>query len=98
MEAVGAAARGLLGASSNTVFPPGVSGPGEIAPNVWVVDLGSSHGPDYEFVGVRAIQWIAFAVSISILVFYAWHTWKATCGWEEVYVCAVERAWEREGR
>jgi hypothetical protein len=40
-----------------------------------------------------ACSWSAFALSIILLLFYAYHSWKATVGWEEVYVCIVERAW-----
>ncbi|EFJ51427.1 hypothetical protein VOLCADRAFT_79664 [Volvox carteri f. nagariensis] len=32
----------------------------------------------------------AFALSVIILIYYAYATWRTTCGWEEVYVCCVE--------
>ena len=49
-----------------------------------------SHGSDFEHKFAVACQWFAFVVSILILAFYAWHSWKYTCGWEEVYVCCIE--------
>nr|AHH02139.1 CnChR2 [synthetic construct] len=49
-----------------------------------------SHGSDAEHQGALAMQWMAFALCIICLVFYAYHSWKATTGWEEVYVCVVE--------
>nr|ABZ90902.1 channelrhodopsin-2 [Volvox carteri f. nagariensis]ABZ90903.1 channelrhodopsin-2 [Volvox carteri f. nagariensis] len=38
----------------------------------------------------NALQWAAFALSVIILIYYAYATWRTTCGWEEVYVCCVE--------
>lgn len=33
---------------------------------------------------------LAAGFSILLLMFYAYQTWKSTCGWEEIYVCAIE--------
>ena len=49
-----------------------------------------NHGTDFEQKFSVGCQWTAFVVSIGILAFYAWHSWKYTCGWEEVYVCIIE--------
>jgi hypothetical protein len=49
-----------------------------------------SHGTAFEHKFSVGCQWFAFVFSILILVFYAWHSWKYTCGWEEVYVCVIE--------
>lgn len=40
---------------------------------------------------MRGLQFFTAVVSFVILVFYAYEAWKATVGWEEVYVCSVER-------
>lgn len=42
-------------------------------------------------IGAVCAQWIAFATAVAGLIFYAYDTVKATTGWEEVYVCIVER-------
>nr|AHH02107.1 CoChR [synthetic construct] len=52
----------------------------------WTDSLGS----DTEQLVANILQWFAFGFSILILMFYAYQTWRATCGWEEVYVCCVE--------
>lgn len=31
---------------------------------------------------VQACLWVAFAISVLILVYYAWCTYKGHCGWE----------------
>lgn len=49
-----------------------------------------SHGTDAEHTMSLVCQWCAFAFSVILLMFYAYHTWKATCGWEEVYVVTIE--------
>jgi hypothetical protein len=49
-----------------------------------------SHGSDFEQKFSLGCQWLAFVISIAILIFYAWHSWVATTGWEEVYVCVIE--------
>nr|AHH02100.1 BsChR2 [synthetic construct] len=49
-----------------------------------------SHGTKAEKTAMIACQWFAFGSAVLILLLYAWHTWKATSGWEEVYVCCVE--------
>nr|AHH02115.1 protein 92 [synthetic construct] len=49
-----------------------------------------SRGTDSEKLGMQICQWTAFAIAIFLLGFYAFSAWKATCGWEEVYVCLVE--------
>ncbi|HFD31473.1 MAG TPA: hypothetical protein ENJ28_02000 [Gammaproteobacteria bacterium] len=38
----------------------------------------------------NVLQWLAAGFSILLLMFYAYQTWKSTCGWEEIYVCAIE--------
>ncbi|PNH09255.1 hypothetical protein TSOC_004141 [Tetrabaena socialis] len=49
-----------------------------------------SKGSHVEGLVANVLQWSAFGFSALILVFYAYQTWKATCGWEEIYVCAIE--------
>ncbi|PNH09251.1 Sensory rhodopsin-1 [Tetrabaena socialis] len=49
-----------------------------------------SRGSRLESQVAGGLQWFAFAFSLSILAYYAYHAWRATCGWEEVYVCCVE--------
>nr|AHH02125.1 HdChR [synthetic construct] len=47
-------------------------------------------GTDEEMLGANICMWMAFAACLLCLSFYAYSTWRATCGWEEVYVCLVE--------
>jgi len=49
-----------------------------------------SHGTDGARIAAVTCQWFAFATTILALCFYAYDTWKATTGWEEVYVCVIE--------
>ncbi|GLC48444.1 hypothetical protein PLESTB_000098500 [Pleodorina starrii] len=49
-----------------------------------------SKGAPMEKKAANALQWAAFAFSVAVLVYYAYATWKTTCGWEEVYVCCIE--------
>nr|AHH02141.1 protein 116 [synthetic construct] len=49
-----------------------------------------SLGTQSEKTAANALQWTAFGISVAMLIFYAYETWKATTGWEEVYVCGVE--------
>nr|AHH02134.1 protein 124 [synthetic construct] len=49
-----------------------------------------SRGSTIEQKIANALQWFAFGLSVLILIYYAYATWKTTCGWEEVYVCCVE--------
>nr|AHH02096.1 protein 85 [synthetic construct] len=49
-----------------------------------------SHGSSFEATFAHVCQWSIFAVCILSLLWYAWQYWKATCGWEEVYVCCIE--------
>lgn len=56
--------------------------------DAWVEALGTTAEAEIS----NNIQYFAISVSIAPLLFYAWHTWKATCGWEEIYVCSVELA------
>nr|AIE89247.2 CsChrimson [synthetic construct] len=49
-----------------------------------------SRGTPGEKIGAQVCQWIAFSIAIALLTFYGFSAWKATCGWEEVYVCCVE--------
>nr|AHH02148.1 protein 125 [synthetic construct] len=48
------------------------------------------HGSETEKKVLRGFQWVAFAFSLGVLAYYAYNSWKATTGWEEVYVCIVE--------
>ena len=49
-----------------------------------------SRGSQSEKKAVVALQFIALALAILILFFYGYSFFRATCGWEEVYVCCVE--------
>ncbi|GAX82612.1 hypothetical protein CEUSTIGMA_g10038.t1 [Chlamydomonas eustigma] len=49
-----------------------------------------SHGTEGQRLGATVMQWTAFVLCVLILMFYTYHYWKATTGWEEVYVCLVE--------
>nr|AHH02128.1 CbChR1 [synthetic construct] len=49
-----------------------------------------SHGTQAEFVAATACQYTALSLALLLLSFYAYSAWKATCGWEEGYVCCVE--------
>lgn len=40
-----------------------------------------SHGTWGQKLGALTSQWFAFAMCVCILIFYAYHTWKASCGW-----------------
>nr|AHH02135.1 protein 122 [synthetic construct] len=52
----------------------------------WHQDLGG-HA---ENIVNNVVQWLCFGLSIANLAYFAWSTFRATCGWEEVYVCSVE--------
>lgn len=47
-------------------------------------------GPLWEQVVARVTQWFGVILSLVFLIYYIWNTYKATCGWEELYVCTVE--------
>ena len=47
-------------------------------------------GPLWEQVFARVLQWFTVILSAAFLVYYVYSTFKATCGWEELYVCSVE--------
>ena len=49
-----------------------------------------SKGSTEEKNALIALQYIALAMAILILLFYAYSYFRSTCGWEEVYVCCVE--------
>nr|AER58217.1 channelopsin 1 [Chlamydomonas yellowstonensis] len=49
-----------------------------------------SHGSSFEATFAHVCQWSIFAVCVLSLLWYAYQYWKATCGWEEVYVCCIE--------
>jgi hypothetical protein len=49
-----------------------------------------NHGTEFEQKFSLGCQWLAFVLSVALLIFYAWHSWVATTGWEEVYVCIIE--------
>ncbi|KAG2425777.1 hypothetical protein HXX76_013402 [Chlamydomonas incerta] len=36
------------------------------------------------------MNWIAFAISVVVLAWYAYEALHTACGWEEVYVCVIE--------
>nr|AHH02105.1 protein 121 [synthetic construct] len=48
------------------------------------------YGTDMEETAGNVMQIVTIAFSVLPLFFYAYSAWKATCGWEEVYVCIVE--------
>lgn len=39
-------------------------------------------GTEVEHVMVQACLWVAFCISVIILIYYAWCTFKGHCGWE----------------
>jgi len=39
-------------------------------------------GTETEHVMVLACLWVAFAISVIILLYYMYHTYLGTCGWE----------------
>lgn len=80
---------GLADAGYNYCFVQSAYGELAVVPTTQLAWL-NSHGTDGELLGSRVCQWFAFSLCIVILVFYAYHSWKATTGWEEVYVCIVE--------
>ncbi len=49
-----------------------------------------SHGTEIEHSIALACQWFATVLCILSLAFYGWHSYKASMGWEEVYVCIIE--------
>lgn len=85
------AARALLGGGGG-----GADGPplGEIYPNIFCVSTDTYHGEKYEKIGAQVMLWLCFSFCVMCLIFYAYHSWKATTGWEEVYVCVIERKWQ----
>nr|AHH02138.1 SdChR [synthetic construct] len=48
------------------------------------------YGALWEQETARGFQWFAVFLSALFLAFYGWHAYKASVGWEEVYVCSVE--------
>lgn len=38
------------------------------------------------------LVWSTIISSIALFVFYIYQTYRATCGWEEMYVCTAESA------
>jgi hypothetical protein len=50
-----------------------------------------AHGTELQHKIAIALQWTTVVIAISQLMFYGWHSFKATTGWEEVYVCVIER-------
>lgn len=61
------------------------------AAGVFCVNTYTYRGDKYEKEGAAVMLWMCFVVTILVLVFYAYHWWKASTGWEEVYVAVVER-------
>nr|AHH02123.1 TcChR [synthetic construct] len=47
-------------------------------------------GPLWEQKLARALQWFTVILSAIFLAYYVYSTLRATCGWEELYVCTVE--------
>jgi hypothetical protein len=39
----------------------------------------------------KGLVYLSLAIAALMIAFYVWSYWKSTCGWEEVYVCVVER-------
>lgn len=64
---------------------------GHVGEGVYCVPTKTFHGYKHEKLGAQIMLWMCFTVCIMCLLFYAYHSWKATTGWEEVYVCMVER-------
>jgi hypothetical protein len=93
MEVLDGAMRMLLGGAA----PSGGSGGGtqgvytlnELGQECYCIEH-ISHGSKFEKTMMLVCCWATFAISVAILLFYALHSWKATCGWEEVYVCVIE--------
>nr|AHH02114.1 protein 123 [synthetic construct] len=54
--------------------------------DAWYTSLGD----DWLFTFGNVMTWIVFALSILVLVFYVWHSFHATTGWEECYVAVIE--------
>ena len=50
--------------------------------STWFKDQGSSSEKTFQ----QVMNWICFAVCIVSLLWYAFNFWKATCGWEEVFI------------
>ena len=92
MEGAESVMRALLGASGGHDAPAGAAH----ADDCYCIPH-MNHGSHFEHVFAMACSWSAFALSIILLIFYGYHSWKATVGWEEVYVCIVERAWHAAG-
>nr|BDS00526.1 light-activated cation selective ion channel [synthetic construct] len=49
-----------------------------------------SRGTSIEKTIAITLQWVVFALSVACLGWYAYQAWRATCGWEEVYVALIE--------
>jgi hypothetical protein len=49
-----------------------------------------NHGTPAETMMLKVMLWINFAVCAFLLAYYCYDYYKATCGWEEVYVCIIE--------
>nr|AGT48261.1 VCOMET [synthetic construct] len=49
-----------------------------------------SNGTNAEKLAANILQWVVFALSVACLGWYAYQAWRATCGWEEVYVALIE--------
>jgi len=47
-------------------------------------------GTPLEYKVAVSLEWLAFSLCIASLGFYAWNYYRATCGWEEPYVCIIE--------
>nr|AHH02097.1 protein 117 [synthetic construct] len=50
----------------------------------------ATRGTTVEYDLAYVMNWIAFAISMITLAWYAYEYVVASCGWEEVYVCIIE--------
>nr|AHH02106.1 Chronos [synthetic construct] len=85
--------RGLLSAAA--VVTPAADAHGETSNATTAgADHGCfphiNHGTELQHKIAVGLQWFTVIVAIVQLIFYGWHSFKATTGWEEVYVCVIE--------
>lgn len=55
-------------------------------------------GPPQIMHAAIGVNWFAISVCVASLLFYAFHYSKQYTGWEEVYVCIVEREYTQQHR
>nr|AHH02118.1 protein 93 [synthetic construct] len=69
----------------------GANGTVCVNPDVcFCLDWQQPFGSNMENNVSQGFQLFTIALSACILMFYAYEWYKATCGWEEIYVCVVE--------